>query len=387
MSHELIASAQTFAGALVMCLSIVTALHVRRIANLELAHRWLGAIALMVFFLMGYIVFMAALLVHVQLPLVLISGTLFLGGACFVLLMVTLTRQTLQSLAQAAQQIHLTQERYRSLVESTTDSIFLVDEDRRFVFVNTPYLLRMGIDSPEGMIGRRYGELHTGEEARDFDDAVSRVFRTKRPVIIEHRSIATDRYYLKSLTPVFNEDETVSMVSVVAKDITEQKWAEEELRSMSFTDDMTDLNNRRGFFALFGREAAVAKRVGSKVLVLYADLDELKKINDEFGHQVGDQAIIEAARVLRETFRESDLIARIGGDEFVVAQVVASESVEAEVLTRFDAALERRRNVLPFAFSMTVGVSYYDPMNPVDLAQMIDDADQAMYRLKQQRNL
>jgi diguanylate cyclase (GGDEF)-like protein len=98
----------------------------------------------------------------------------------------------------------------------------------------------------------------------------------------------------------------------------ERTRVEEQLRLLSLTDDLTGLYNRRGFLALAQQQTRVARRDQKPMLVISADLDGLKDINDTFGHQQGDAAIAETAHILRESFRKSDVIARIGGDEFAV---------------------------------------------------------------------
>ncbi len=92
----------------------------------------------------------------------------------------------------------------------------------------------------------------------------------------------------------------------------------EELRNLSLTDELTGLHNRRGFITLSQQQIRQAKRTKKEMLLLFVDLDGLKKINDGFGHSEGDRALFAVAALLRETFRDSDIVARIGGDEFAV---------------------------------------------------------------------
>ena len=102
----------------------------------------------------------------------------------------------------------------------------------------------------------------------------------------------------------------------VATDITDRKKVEEELRAATMTDYLTGLLNRRGFFTLADQQCKLASRSKRAIALLYIDLDGFKHINDELGHEVGDQVLVETANILKRTFREADVIARIGGDEF-----------------------------------------------------------------------
>lgn len=88
---------------------------------------------------------------------------------------------------------------------------------------------------------------------------------------------------------------------------------EEDLHSLSLTDELTGLYNRRGFFTLLDQQIKMANRLKREIFILYADLDRLKLINDTWGHQEGDQALIESATIFKRIYRESDIIACIGG--------------------------------------------------------------------------
>ena len=106
----------------------------------------------------------------------------------------------------------------------------------------------------------------------------------------------------------------------VVRDITERKKLEETLRNSSLKDDLTGLFNRRGLLKQAAPYFDFARRQKEKLLLLFIDLDGMKKINDEFGHNEGDNALINTATILNRSFRSSDIIARLGGDEFTVAR-------------------------------------------------------------------
>ncbi len=99
---------------------------------------------------------------------------------------------------------------------------------------------------------------------------------------------------------------------------------QEHLRIMSITDDLTGLLNRRGFFPIAEQQLKLANRSGTGLVLLFADIDNLKWINDKFGHKEGDAVLIDVSRAIKESFRDSDIIARLGGDEFAVFDVSRS---------------------------------------------------------------
>jgi diguanylate cyclase (GGDEF)-like protein len=158
----------------------------------------------------------------------------------------------------------------------------------------------------------------------------------------------------------------------------------EELRTLSLSDELTGLYNRRGFFILAEQQIKIATRTRRGMLLVSADLDGLKKINDGFGHHEGDRAIVDAAQLLRQSFRESDIISRIGGDEFVIL-ITEKPDINAEVLfnrLRKNLEVHNRRVQRPYSFSISMGVATFDPENPVDLNTLLIAADKSMYQNK-----
>jgi PleD family two-component response regulator len=114
----------------------------------------------------------------------------------------------------------------------------------------------------------------------------------------------------------------------------ERHRMQEQIRSLSLVDELTGLYNRRGFLTLASQQLKLAHRLKKRMLLVFADLDGMKRINDTLGHQEGDKALIEIAKILKETFRESDIIARLGGDEFVVLTLEKSVSSDDAITKR-----------------------------------------------------
>jgi diguanylate cyclase (GGDEF)-like protein len=179
----------------------------------------------------------------------------------------------------------------------------------------------------------------------------------------------------------------LEFVSTQVAQAIERKRMEEEIRSLSLTDELTRLYNRRGFTLLAEQEMKLAHRIKRSMLLFFVDVDDLKTINDSLGHAEGDLALMEVAAILKETFREADIPARFGGDEFVVLAVDASRE-SADVLTnRIQAALEVRnqRGDRPYQLTLSMGFALYDPEAPSTVSELIAQADGLMYERKQAR--
>jgi diguanylate cyclase (GGDEF)-like protein len=158
------------------------------------------------------------------------------------------------------------------------------------------------------------------------------------------------------------------------------------LRDLSLLDDLTGLYNRRGFFAVSGKRVDVARRLACKAFLLYADLDDLKGVNDQHGHTAGDTYVQLGAEAMKQSFRAADVIARVGGDEFVVLGIEVTAFEPALLAERIEQALLRlaRDHQLPFPVSISCGSERFDP-DAITIEEALDRADAAMYRAKRGR--
>jgi len=155
---------------------------------------------------------------------------------------------------------------------------------------------------------------------------------------------------------------------------------EKRLLALSLTDELTGLYNRRRFFVLAEQYLKVAIRKKKRWLLLYIDMDDLKWINDHFGHSEGDQALIHLAEILKKTFRESDIIARIGGDEFAVLLESTDESDEMPITRLYENIRDYNVKVSQdYKLSISVGAAPFDPEDPISMDQLLSKADTLMY--------
>ena len=155
----------------------------------------------------------------------------------------------------------------------------------------------------------------------------------------------------------------------------------EKLRILSLKDELTGLLNRRGFVTLAEQQLKLAKRLNKKVVLHLSDMDNLKLINDTLGHNKGDLAIIEMAGIIKETFRQSDIIARIGGDEFVMLQLDEIDSNPNIVATRLQNNLDlfNLKEKRKYKISISLGTFMCGPEVQPSIAELLEEADKAMY--------
>jgi two-component system cell cycle response regulator len=204
------------------------------------------------------------------------------------------------------------------------------------------------------------------------------------------------------LTDGYDEDLAVSTVQAGAQDylvkgsadsgeiLRALRYAQERqrlvmaLRSLSLMDDLTGLYNRRGFVDLGSQYLELARRTDREMTLVFLDVDRFKTINDTLGHHIGDRALRKVAEILRTTFRRSDIIARMGGDEFAVLAMQSPEDDMATVVTRLrehfsDFNVVHRE---PYQLSVSIGVARDEGGHSGSLEDLLTSADAMMYEEK-----
>jgi diguanylate cyclase (GGDEF)-like protein/PAS domain S-box-containing protein len=288
----------------------------------------------------------------------------------------------LKEMLHVADDLRDSLEKYTALIESTDDSIYLVNKKGSYLFMNKRHLSRMGLRVEE-LLGKGYGDFHSPDETREFIQQVDTVFKTGESCQYEHRSVRDGGYFLRTLSPVAGSNDTIKAVTVISKNITSLKNLEAELYALSLADELTGLYNRRGFLTLAGQQIKIARRMKRRMLLIYADMNGMKKINDTYGHARGDEAIKGMTEILRNTFRESDIIARIGGDEFAILITAFRAGKEKIFMERFNENIDAyNAKGGPYVLSISTGVFICDPMASRSIEEMLVIADKRMYEQK-----
>ena len=273
----------------------------------------------------------------------------------------------------------ISEEKYRSLIESTDDSIYMIDKDYRYQFVNGRVLTRLKATEKK-IIGKRYGDFHDTNDTHEFENYVSKVFKTGVSYRYEYKSRKEERYTLRTMSPIMKTNTNkVKYVAVTSKDITDIKKTEEKLKYLSLHDSLTGLYNRAYFEEEMHRfDNSRFELVG----LIVCDIDGLKLINDTLGHNKGDQLLITASKVIRKSFREGDVVARVGGDEFATILPNSPRSKVENICQRIKHAVTvyNKKNA-PLPLSIATGFAIRNKPNQ-SMAELYREADNNMYKEK-----
>jgi diguanylate cyclase (GGDEF)-like protein/PAS domain S-box-containing protein len=294
-------------------------------------------------------------------------------GASVVARDITERKRAAGSLAQQA-----------AAMKASMDGMAIIDHTGVCIYLNDAYAKTFGYSDPARLIGASWEMFYFEEELARMKDQIM-------PAVWRDGSWRGEAMGLKLSGGTFPLEISISSVDggglvQVVRDITERKKLEETLRNSSLKDDLTGLFNRRGLLKQAAPYFDFARRQKEKLLLLFIDLDGMKKINDEFGHNEGDNALIQTAAILNRSFRSTDIIARLGGDEFTVLVTDLNASKE-DAITRLNDNLkaynasETRGHKLAFS----IGVATLEPERMACFEELLEQADQAMYEQKRMK--
>jgi diguanylate cyclase (GGDEF)-like protein/PAS domain S-box-containing protein len=275
---------------------------------------------------------------------------------------------------------------YPKLIHLMLDTVFVVDSENQIVFVS---------DACEALLGYRADEL-TGSLITDYmhpEDlartraSIVRVMNGKPHVDFRNRYLRKDGSVVHILWAAFWSEEVGARIGV-ARDITALTQAEEELRFLAHHDSLTALTNRSLFNDRLDTALQGAQRHNSKLALLFLDVNDFKCINDVHGHAIGDRVLCVIARRLEGCVRGSDLVARMGGDEFTVllTDIQSEDAVSAKVaqiLAVMAEPLSAEFGAVKMP-SCSIGVAFY-PADGKDADTLLSHADGEMYRVKRNR--
>jgi len=268
-----------------------------------------------------------------------------------------------------------------ALIEMLDDGVVVLDGQSRVVDANPQAQKIFGWTRPPvGESAEKVMDHWIDPAALQGTDSA-----TKKEVALTRQGAAV--YYEVTISPFMGQQGRRMGSLIVVHDISQRKEIEKELHELSLVDELTGLTNRRGFKMLATQLISMSNRMELNAVLFYLDLDRLKWINDQLGHATGDQALIDMGNILKNTFRSSDIIARFGGDEFVILAIESSENSGENLIRRLQAQLDayNAAPVRSFQLSFSIGLTRYECNHPRSLDTLLQDADQAMYAHKQAR--
>lgn len=276
---------------------------------------------------------------------------------------------------------------YPKLINLLLDTVFVVDRDNRIVFVSDACETLLGYRADE-LIGTSISDYWHPDDLEITQDSVRRVMKGQPHVDFSNRYVRKDGSTVHILWSAhWSEQEGVRIG--VARDVTALRQAEAEIRFLAHHDPLTQLTNRSLFDDRLDSGLRAAHRHQSSLALLFVDIDDFKYINDVHGHAVGDRVLCTVARRLESCVRETDTVARMGGDEFTVlfTDIQSADAVAAKVeqiLTRMGEPLGAEFGGLKMP-SCSIGVACY-PADGEDAETLLSHADGDMYRKKRRRS-
>ncbi|MDB4986336.1 MAG: hypothetical protein JWN04_1514 [Myxococcaceae bacterium] len=283
----------------------------------------------------------------------------------------------------------------RAVIDSMNDTVLVADVRGEILILNEVAKRLFGPELAAGIPEQwddGYGLFHADQNTRCTPESypMSRALRGEKidEVVLWMNMPGWREGQWHSVTgnPVLDSRGELIGAVTVGRDITTRKKTEEQIRETALRDELTGLFNRRGFHLLAEQHLKLAAREQHPVFVLFVDLDGMKAINDQHGHDAGDEALRATATALRSSCRGSDVIGRLGGDEFVIVAHGSSEvahAVRERILTATDQIGSKLG--LQFPLSLSIGIATSSTPERTSLADLLAAADEAMYEAKRRR--
>jgi diguanylate cyclase (GGDEF)-like protein/PAS domain S-box-containing protein len=279
---------------------------------------------------------------------------------------------------------------YRRLFEAAQDGILILDPKTGQIDKVNPYLVNMLHRSYDDLLGKKFWEISPFKDTL-FSQSYFQELQNKGYIHYKDIPLETKegkQFAVEFVSNVFAVN-SKKVIQCNIRNVTDRKQMEEEFRTLSVTDQLTGLYNRRGFITVAEQQLKITERTGNRLLMLFADVDNLKWINDNFGHLKGDEALIETANIFKRVFRESDVIARIGGDEFAVLAFGPPKEYSDTSINRLQQQINKHKNRenRSYDLSISIGIAAKGAENRLSLEELMAQADAKMYEHKKSKQL
>lgn len=282
---------------------------------------------------------------------------------------------------------------FRALVESANDIIYTIAPDTTITYVSPTWQDILGHHLND-VVGKTFDNFIFADDLQRCYDFMEKLISTRQKQSgLEYRIRDIHgnlQWHTTNASPIFNDDGTIKKCMGIAREITDQKTQQQHIQQLAHYDVLTQLPNRSLFFDLLDHQLKVSQREGYNLALLFIDLDFFKPVNDQHGHAVGDEVLAKVAKRIGRVLRQSDLIGRIGGDEFLVALPGFYDRAALEPAAL--RAAEKVRNAicetiyvqdLRIELAASIGIAFY-PLHSESISELTRLADRAMYDAKRQ---
>jgi diguanylate cyclase (GGDEF)-like protein/PAS domain S-box-containing protein len=276
---------------------------------------------------------------------------------------------------------------FAALFENAPEAIAILDERDRIIRINGQFTTIFGYTEDDA-VGANINDLIVPYElVGEAENLTGRVAAGEKLTVEALRRHKDGHSFWVSISATpFGVADQPGRVYAMYQDISARKRAEDDLKALVLVDELTGLPNRRAFITLSEQALKLAMRLERDVLMIFIDVDHLKYINDTHGHLAGDRALIDTARVLRESCREADIIARLGGDEFVALMTVDSDQAAELVCERIKARVTTHNEEAARGYNLSLSVgAKRSKAEGTMLADLLAQADTALYEQKRAR--
>lgn len=281
---------------------------------------------------------------------------------------------------------------FKLITENTNDLIAVTSDDGMVLYTSPSHDKLLYFDN-EQMLGRFYSEMVAEEDQHLWNDELFERLNSGEEMRFEMRLKRTNGELIWTETSIIavqdTEREKVFQLVIVSREISERKKLEERLRFMAYHDNLTQLPNRSFLLKEFPELVQKADKLDSSIAVLYLDGDDFKSVNDDYGHDIGDEFIRHFGISLQASMRAEDLVARIGGDEFVILINHVSKTPDerslqiTSIIDRIQTSLREGWKIKNTSFKPTasIGIAFY-PEHGATIDELLEKADVALYEVK-----
>jgi len=272
--------------------------------------------------------------------------------------------------------------------ENSSDYIYIKDKDHRFIYLSNALAKITNHDSWRDVVGKTDFDIFPEELAKVY-------FEEQRKVIEEGKELMgiEEPYFDKngkqcwvstSKKPMYNSNGEIIGLIGISRDITKIKELEEALRLKASNDNLTALLNREGFLQYSSQQLSSLKRNNQAAAIIFIDLDHFKPVNDIYGHKAGDHVLVTIAKRLKSNLRESDIVCRFGGDEFIVFTMLDNVDTDTKIVASNILKIISTPilyNEKKIEIGCSIGISHY-PKHGETMNELVKKADEAMYIAK-----